>query len=175
MRSLEYIMASGIVLPFAGAAAPGGWLLCQGQAVNRTTYAALFAAIGTAFGVGDGSTTFNVPDMRGEFPRGLDAGRGVDTGRTLGSAQRGTMLPIDGTGASAGTPGTSGYVPASTSTLISNDQATVAARVGADLSSRTDYPNTIEAYVNATNVDTSAFFVGVSRPRNVALNFIIKT
>ncbi len=102
-------MASGIVLPFAGATAPTGWLLCQGQTVSRTTYAALFAAIGTAFGVGDGSTTFGLPDMRGEFPRGLDAGRGVDAGRTLGSAQKGTIIPIDGTGDNQP------YVPAFTS------------------------------------------------------------
>ena len=47
----------GAILAFGGATAPAGWLLCQGQAVSRTTYAALFAAIGTAFGAGDGSTT----------------------------------------------------------------------------------------------------------------------
>lgn len=63
---------SGVVLPFAGSTAPSGWLLCFGQAVSRTTYASLFAAIGTAFGVGDGSTTFNLPDMRGRVPGGKD-------------------------------------------------------------------------------------------------------
>lgn len=78
---------TGTVLPFAGAAAPGGWLLCHGQAVSRSEYANLFGVIGETFGDGDGSTTFNVPDLRGEFIRGLDAGRGVDAGRTLGSAQ----------------------------------------------------------------------------------------
>lgn len=54
----------GAILAFGGTAAPAGWLLCQGQAVSRTTYAALFAAIGTAYGAGDGSTTFNLPDPR---------------------------------------------------------------------------------------------------------------
>jgi len=55
----------GVVLPFAGTSAPAGFLLCGGQAVSRATYAALFAAIGTTFGAGDGSTTFNLPDLRG--------------------------------------------------------------------------------------------------------------
>src|SRR5699024_9741731 len=71
--------------------APAGWLKCNGRAVSRTIYADLFAAIGTSFGNGDGSTTFNLPDFRGEFLRGWDDGRGVDSGRTLGSAQ-GDML-----------------------------------------------------------------------------------
>jgi microcystin-dependent protein len=63
------------------------YLVCDGRAVNRTTYAALFTAIGTAFGTGDGSTTFNIPDLRGEFLRGLDRGRGVDAARVRGSSQ----------------------------------------------------------------------------------------
>lgn len=67
--------------------APPGWLKANGAAVSRTTYAALFAAIGTTFGVGDGSTTFNLPNLRGEFIRGWDDARGVDAGRVFGSAQ----------------------------------------------------------------------------------------
>jgi len=77
----------GMVAPFAVNAAPTGWLACSGQSVSRTTYAALFARIGTTFGVGDGSTTFGLPDMRGEFARGWDNGRGVDTSRVFGSFQ----------------------------------------------------------------------------------------
>lgn len=77
----------GQVAVFARSTAPTGWLKANGAAVSRTTYAALFAAIGTTFGVGDGSTTFNLPDMRGEFVRGLDDGRGVNAGRALGSWQ----------------------------------------------------------------------------------------
>lgn len=63
---------TGAVQMFAGSSAPSGWLLCYGQAVSRTTYADLFTAIGTAYGVGDGSTTFNLPDLRGRVPGGLD-------------------------------------------------------------------------------------------------------
>jgi len=72
----------GMIEMFAGNAAPTGWLLCDGAAVSRTLYPALFAAIGTAFGVGDGSTTFNVPDLRGRVPIGAGTGSGL-TARTL--------------------------------------------------------------------------------------------
>lgn len=78
---------AGEVCYFARNTAPTGFLKANGAAVSRTTYSALFAAIGTTFGVGDGSTTFNLPDMRGEFPRGWDDARGVDSGRVFGSAQ----------------------------------------------------------------------------------------
>lgn len=70
---------------------PTGFLECNGVAISRTTYAALFAVIGTTFGPGDGLTTFQLPDCRGEFIRGWDNGRGVDPARTFGSAQ-GDML-----------------------------------------------------------------------------------
>ena len=83
---LETIPA-GAVQYFAMNTAPTGWLKANGQAVSRTTYATLFSAIGTTFGSGDGSTTFNVPDLRGEFLRGWDDSRGIDSGRAFGSWQ----------------------------------------------------------------------------------------
>ena len=61
----------GSILAFGGEAAPSGWLLCQGQAISRTTYKELFAAIGTSFGAGDGSTTFNIPDLREATTKGI--------------------------------------------------------------------------------------------------------
>jgi microcystin-dependent protein len=64
---------------------PSGWGLCAGQAVSRTTYADLFAAIGTTYGAGDGSTTFNLPDLRGRVPVGLDNMGGTDAGRLTAS------------------------------------------------------------------------------------------
>ena len=84
-------VAAGAVMTFAMNTAPTGWLKANGAAVSRTTYAALFSAIGTTFGVGDGSTTFNLPDLRGEFMRGWDDGRGIDSGRVFGSAQASQM------------------------------------------------------------------------------------
>jgi phage-related tail fiber protein len=81
------IVQPGSVSYFAMSVAPAGYLKANGAAISRTTYAALFAAIGTTFGAGDGSTTFNIPDLRGEFLRGWDDGRGVDGGRAFGSFQ----------------------------------------------------------------------------------------
>ena len=78
---------SGSVFCMAVATVPSGYLECNGAAVSRTTYAALFAIIGTAYGTGNGSSTFNLPDLRGEFVRGFDNGRGVDNGRSIASSQ----------------------------------------------------------------------------------------
>jgi len=84
---------AGSIQYFAGSSAPDGYLKANGALISRTTYADLFTAIGTTFGVGDGSTTFAVPDLRGEFPRGWDDGRGVDSGRGFGSAQAQNIQP----------------------------------------------------------------------------------
>lgn len=85
--SLFGAVPAGTVIHVAMNTAPSGYLKANGAAVSRTTYAALFAAIGTTFGVGNGSTTFNLPDLRGEFIRGWDDGRSIDTGRAFGSSQ----------------------------------------------------------------------------------------
>lgn len=77
----------GTIFFVADDAAPEGSLICDGRLLSRTTYADLFAKIGTTYGEGDGSTTFQLPDYRGEFLRGWDGGRGVDAGRVRGSFQ----------------------------------------------------------------------------------------
>jgi microcystin-dependent protein len=89
----------GVVNPFAGATAPSGWLLCFGQAVSRTQYPVLFTTISTTYGSGDGSTTFNVPDMRGRVAAGKD-----DMGGTAASRLTSTVLTASNTlGATGGT------------------------------------------------------------------------
>lgn len=82
-------LPAGTMVPYGAESAPTGWLLAYGQAVSRTTYADLFTAIGTAFGVGDGTTTFNLPDMRGRVPAGKDDMGGTAAGR-LGVTLTGT-------------------------------------------------------------------------------------
>lgn len=72
LGALGAAIPTGAMLDFAGAAAPSGWLLCDGAAVSRTTYAALFAIVGTTYGGGNGSTTFNLPDLRGRVTAGKD-------------------------------------------------------------------------------------------------------
>jgi microcystin-dependent protein len=67
----------GTVAMTARSSAPSGWLLCQGQAISRVTYSALFSAISTTWGVGDGATTFNIPDLRGRAPIGVGTGSGL--------------------------------------------------------------------------------------------------
>jgi len=90
-------LPAGAVFYFATSTAPTGYLKANGAAVSRTTYADLFAAVGTTYGSGDGSTTFNLPDLRGEFLRGWDDSRGVDSGRTFGSSQAQATQNLDGT------------------------------------------------------------------------------
>jgi microcystin-dependent protein len=90
--ALAYVLATvtddvpppGTVVDYAGATEPTGWLFCYGQAVDRTTYAGLFAAIGTTFGSGDGSTTFNLPDIRGRVTAGQDDMGGTSANRLTG-------------------------------------------------------------------------------------------
>ena len=95
VNALSAGLPAGCIVASAARTPPDGYLPCNGAAISRTAYADLFAAIGTAFGAGDGSTTFNVPDLRGEFPRGWDNGRGVDPGRTLGGRQGDDLKPHD--------------------------------------------------------------------------------
>ena len=78
---------TGAIAYFAHTTVPYGWLKANGAAVSRTVYANLFALIGTNYGAGDGRTTFNLPDLRGEFIRSWDDGRTVDNGRVIGSWQ----------------------------------------------------------------------------------------
>jgi microcystin-dependent protein len=78
------LVPTGTVAPYAGSSEPTGWLFCYGQTISRTTYAALFAAIGTTYGAGDGSTTFALPDLRGRVIAGQDDMGGTSANRLTG-------------------------------------------------------------------------------------------
>ena len=97
------VLPTGSILAYgadAAAGAPNGWLLCDGSAVSRTTYAELFAVIGLAYGIGDGATTFNLPDMRQRFPLGQAAsGTGVNVGDTGGAIDH--VHPLDSASSAA--------------------------------------------------------------------------
>lgn len=84
---LEITGGVGGILTRAVGAVPAGALECDGSIISRTTYAALYAVIGDAYGAGDGSTTFSIPDFRGAFLRGWDNGRGIDPARAIASLQ----------------------------------------------------------------------------------------
>ena len=152
---------SGAVMYFAMVTAPTGWLKADGAAVSRTTYAALFAAIGTTFGSGNGSTTFNLPDLRGEFPRGWDDGRGVDDGRSFGSSQLDQMQRI--TGAISGRL-TSGSGAFSFVSLSSSNM-----QIGSGTTSNFEFDS-----ADSPDARVSSTTSGETRPRNVALLACIK-
>lgn len=142
---LEAFLPSGVVVPFSGSAVPIGWLECNGSAVSRTTYANLFAAIGTLWGIGDGSTTFNLPETRGEFIRGYDNGRGIDSGRAFASSQADDIK--------AHTHSVTGYAGVNASTT----------RIDAGVMS------------GESGNSTGSTGGTETRPRNVSVMYIIKT
>lgn len=84
---------TGTLLAFSGASAPDGWLLCHGQAVSRADYAGLFAVIGTTYGAGDGSTTFNLPDIRGRVIAGIDNMGGTPANRLTAAGSFAATTP----------------------------------------------------------------------------------
>lgn len=168
--SLLDLVPTGTPIPWVTTTPPTGYLKCNGAAISRTAYAALFAVLGTAFGAGDGTTTFNLPDLRGEFIRGWDDARGVDIGRVLGSAQghqigrhaHKTSMGYGGTWHHAWLDGNS--KPVFGSEVVSDVYAVVT-------DGRTVGPTPINlAYTDAEILNAS----GETRPRNIALMYIIK-
>jgi hypothetical protein len=87
LNSSVVLVPAGAVMPFAMNSAPTGWLAADGSNVNRTTYAALFSAISTTYGAGDGSTTFALPDLRGYFVRGSGTNSDSTAAGTFGAKQ----------------------------------------------------------------------------------------
>lgn len=98
LTTIQLLLANnemtGAIMPFATTVPPSGWLKANGAEASRTVYAALFAKVGTFWGAGNGTTTFNLPDLRGEFIRGWDDGRGVDSGRSFGNVQQATKIGL---------------------------------------------------------------------------------
>ena len=177
------MVPSGAVLYFAGRTAPAGWLKANGAAVSRTAYAALFAAIGTTYGAGDGRSTFNLPDLRGEFLRGWDDGRGVDAGRVFGSAQAHALQSHQhGLAMAADWAGDDLWfeqVPKSTFEIPRGKTAVAIRDTRNLIDTTTDVPGYSAAF-NVPNMATQPnltqpeYVSGETRPRNVALLAIIK-
>lgn len=158
---VQQAVGTGQVAFFAQSAAPAGWIKANGAAVSRTAYPALFAAIGTTYGAGDGSTTFNLPDLRGEFMRGWDDGRGVDSGRGIGSFQSDAQQRVQGT---------VGYIPFVAQSSAAGAFSLVATGVVSNVSSGTQSTTFTVNYDNAIVARTAA----ENRPRNIALLACIK-
>ncbi|WP_058773316.1 phage tail protein [Pseudomonas rhizoryzae] len=163
---------AGAIEYFARSSAPNGYLKANGAAVSRTTYATLFAAIGTTFGAGDGSTTFNLPDLRGEFIRGWDDTRGVDGGRAFGSSQASQNLAHD----HSATTGSAGAHSHTMSWF--NDGAQLGTNDNSVFGDENRYGavtlTTSTAGNHTHSVSISSSGGNESRPRNIALLACIK-
>ena len=169
---------TGAVFCVAVATIPTGYLECNGAAVSRTTYAALFSFIGTQYGAGNGSSTFNLPDLRGEFVRGFDNGRGVDSGRGIGSSQSGQNLSHDHDADASATSNVSDPGHRHPSRGYGNDDDGGNQYTGSgnnDVRSNAIEDATTGISV-ATNVSIDVDNDGgnEARPRNVAMMYIIK-
>ena len=164
---------------------PDGYLECSGQTVSRTTFSALFAVIGTRYGAGNGSTTFQVPDLRGEFVRGFDNGRGADSGRSIGTSQ--TQDNRVHSHAATSTSSTTQSVHAHAYNISHVTTASVQARsIGTsdlrmcliDITNQnflTVATQSQNANIGAIGTTTTIANDGSeSRPRNVAMFYIIK-
>lgn len=157
---------TGSVTMWTTTTAPTGYLICNGAAISRTTYAALFAVLGTIYGPGDGSTTFNLPDLRGVFVRGLDNGRALDGGRTIGTYQESENKSHGHAVSDPGHGHGLDVVMGSSGVGGGFNQAAPQAN---------ETPTTRgNARVAYTNIGIVASGIHESRPRNVALNYIIK-
>ena len=168
---------SGAVFCMAVAIVPSGYLECNGAAVSRTGYAALFAVIGTQYGAGNGSSTFNLPDLRGEFVRGFDNGRGIDSGRSISATPQSDQnkqhnhtasSSVNDSGHVHGTTfDNKKYFPGGNSTTV-------------NYGGPGEYPADIFSMSSATTGVTVATSIGndgggETRPRNIAMMYVIKT
>lgn len=157
---------AGTTAFFAMSTAPAGWMKANGALISRATYADLFAAIGTTYGAGDGSTTFALPDLRGEFPRGFDDGRGIDSGRGIGTAQSSSRV-LFAVGVSEGGYSKTGFaglrMHADSEAIQNPDDST---------DTSFDNSTTSDGFGGGTRAARNYF--RAIRPRNVALLACIK-
>jgi microcystin-dependent protein len=162
----------GEIIIYPMATAPTGYLICDGSAISRTTFSDLFAILGTSYGPGDGATTFNLPDLRGEFVRGSDNGRGLDVGRANGTVQSGTLVGADVDGVST-TNGLGLYTinPSSGFDLLGADP-TNAINLATYQTNNVGFLN-LGPQAGGTYASRPDLF-GISRPRNVAMNYCIR-
>lgn len=154
---------TGSVFMMATTTVPSGYLHCNGAAVSRTTYSDLFAAIGTTWGSGNGSTTFNLPDMRGMFARGWDNGRGIDSGRSFASNQDDSITDHTHFVFQSGTSGSG-----ENNTIVTNNNDNNATSVDLGFDALVQRVGTLQS---GSVTDIAA----ETRPRNVAMMYVIKT
>tara|TARA_B100000945_G_scaffold316485_1_gene317521 strand:- start:438 stop:1403 length:966 start_codon:yes stop_codon:yes gene_type:complete len=169
---------TGTILTFGASTPPSGFLECNGSAISRSTYASLFSILSTTHGAGDGSSTFNLPDLRGQFVRGWDNSAGVDASRVFGSSQTDQNKNHDHTTDSQSLTGSVSHLsgslannPGSASGIITklSPQSAVGARSSGSA-------NASGISIDATHSHTISSGGGgtEARPKNIALMYIIK-
>jgi len=163
----------GSIMAFGGTNIPAGWLLCDGSAVSRTNYAALFAAISTAWGAGDGSTTFNLPDMRGVFLRGVNGARSDGNGDPDAANRAGPANGANGGNAvgsyQADQFAAHNHIEGSSEGVGDPRDIYGSIQIGGSIWGDNQYSamNTAHAYTSASGGNET-------RPKNVYVNYIIK-
>ena len=169
---------TGTILTFGASTPPSGFLECNGSAISRSTYASLFSILSTTHGAGDGSSTFNIPDLRGQFVRGWDNSAGVDASRAFGSSQTDqnknhthTTDSQSLTGSVSHLSGSLANNPGTASGIITKLSPTSA--IGARSSGSA---NASGISIDATHSHTISSSGGgtEARPKNIALMYIIK-
>ena len=174
--ALPQAVPTGSVHLMASTTDPSGYLKCNGAAVSRTTYADLFAEIGTAFGAGDGSSTFNVPDLRGEFVRGWDDSRGVDSGRNFATAQSSQNKQHNHSASATSTVSDPGHNHVYIDQQAHNEGYRPWKAGDNDCGQRNK--NTSSQFTGisvSTSVSVANDGGSEARPRNIAMMYIIKT
>ena len=159
----------GSIIMYGGSSAPTGYLLCDGTAVSRSTYSALFAITSTAFGTGDGSTTFNLPDLRQRFPLGKAAsGTGSTLGGTGGTIDH--LHTIDPASTATSSDGSHNHTG-----VTGTPSTTVAATNLTGSAASTTHTHTISSDGAHTHtVDIPQFNSGTANPPYQVVNYIIK-
>ena len=161
---------SGAIVPFGMTAVPNGWLVCGGQAVSRTTYSSLFAAIGTTWGTGDGSTTFNVPNFQGTFLRGWNSGAtGYDPSRTFASYQPDTYLNHTHAATSTDAGHTHPFIYSGPNANGGGDGWLVNTGYNATINTKTGTANVTTTISDSTTGGTE------TTPKNYAVQYCIKS
>ena len=172
--ALPQAVPTGSVHLMATTTVPSGYLKCNGAAISRTTYADLFGIIGTAHGAGDGSSTFNVPDLRGEFVRGWDDGRGVDSGRNFASSQSDQNEAHNHTATSTVTD--PGHFH-TTENFVVRPSYSEPRNLGVGTDGNGNNVGNTDSKTTGITVATTIANAGGSeaRPRNIAMMYVIKT
>ncbi|MFW5799441.1 MAG: phage tail protein [Spirochaetota bacterium] len=158
-QNFKSIIPPGTILTYSAEIPPDGYLICDGSELARDVYSNLFNIIGELYGSGDDVSTFNIPDLRGEFIRGFDNGKGVDVDREIGSYQEGTKhVWISGN--------TNNYL------YFPRDSVAVKPVNYEEVENGSKHRLAHETAITGTASATQTLYK--SRPRNIALNYIIK-